>query len=131
MARGRKILIVEDDALIAAVDHLILETGGYDVVGVVANAEDALSIAAKTRPDLVVMDIHIARAIDGIEAATQILQTFGIRSIFATANVDPATKARGAIAHPLGWVPKPYTAEMLLDVVAQALEKLNDGEAPR
>jgi CheY-like chemotaxis protein len=131
MARGRKILIVEDDALIALVEQVILETAGYEVVGVVANAEDALSRAATTHPDLVVMDIHIARAVDGIEAATQILQTFGIRSIFATANVDPATKARGAAAHPLGWVPKPYTADLLLKVVAQALEKLNDGEAPR
>ena len=131
MARGRKILIVEDDALIAAVDRIILESGGYEVVGVVTNAEDALSRAAMTHPDLIVMDIHIARAVDGIEAATQILQTFGIRSIFATANVDPATKARGAMAHPLGWVAKPYTPEMLFDVVAAALEKLNDGEAPR
>ena len=130
MARGRKILIVEDDPLIALANRAILEDAGYKVVGVVANAEDAVSRAAKKHPDLILMDIHIAESVDGIEAATQILQKFGIRSIFATANVDPATKARGAPAHPIDWVAKPYTREMLTRAVADAFEKLNDGEAP-
>jgi two-component system, response regulator PdtaR len=130
MARGRKILIVEDDPFIGMANEAILAGAGYEVVGLATTAEEAVALAAQKEPDLVLIDVQLAKASDGIKAAAAIHQKLGIRSLFATANVDPGTKARAAIARPLGWVPKPYDGERLVRAIADALRTLNNGEAP-
>jgi two-component system, response regulator PdtaR len=114
--RGR-ILIVEDEFLVAlALEHALLEAG-FDVVGVAATAEEALELASSERPDLAVVDIRLAGKRDGIEAAIDLLTLRGVRSIFATAHGDPDTRRRAERAQPIGWLTKPYTTGAVVKMV--------------
>jgi DNA-binding NarL/FixJ family response regulator len=116
-----RILVVEDDFLIA----LELETGlteaGFEVVGIAATAEEALDMAVSERPAVVVMDVRLAGKRDGVDAAIDILRATGVRSIFATANQDPRIKARGAHAQPLAWLSKPYQVEIVAAMITRFL----------
>jgi DNA-binding NarL/FixJ family response regulator len=114
LKRQRRVLIVEDDFLVAGEVEFVLAEAGFDVVGPAATAEEAVRLAADSKPDLVIMDVRLAGPSDGIEAATQIYREHGIRSVFATAHSDGHTVARGKAANPLGWVAKPYSPDSLL-----------------
>lgn len=115
------ILLVEDDFLVGMEMETGLEEAGYEVAGIAVTAEDAVALAARRRPALVVMDIRLAGDRDGVDAALEIFRTLGIRSLFATANSDAQVRARAAPARPLGWVAKPYRVETLLKAVEEAL----------
>lgn len=82
------ILIVEDDFLIAMEAENALADAGFRVSGVAATAEQALALAKKERPSVVVMDIRLAGARDGIDAAGDLYRELGLRCLFATANDD-------------------------------------------
>lgn len=112
-----RILVVEDEFLIATECEFILADAGHEVVGVAADRDEALLLAERTRPDLVLMDIRLRRGDDGIAAATDILRRLGIRSIFVSAHGERETRLRGRAAEPLGWVMKPYTPKALLDAL--------------
>jgi CheY-like chemotaxis protein len=117
-----RILLVEDDYFVALSSEDALSDAGHDVVGVAANADDAVALAGAERPDLVVMDIRLSGLRDGIDAAKEIRDRFAIPSIFVTAQADPGTRQRGEReAHPLGWLMKPFAASELADAVADAL----------
>lgn len=113
----KRILIVEDEFLIALSAEEALLAEGYDVVGVAATFEQALSIAERERPDLVLMDIRLASARDGVEAAIEIRRRFGLVSLFTSANQDPEHVARAQAAEPAGWLPKPYAIQSLIQAV--------------
>ena len=119
-----RILLVEDDFLVGMEVEAGLEEAGYAVAGVAATAEEAVALAAAHRPALVVMDIRLASARDGVDAALEIFRTLGIRSLFASAHGDAQTRARAEAAQPLGWVAKPYRVETLLRALAEALRKV-------
>jgi DNA-binding NarL/FixJ family response regulator len=119
-----RILLVEDDFLVSMEMETGLEEAGYEVVGIAATAEEAVSLAAQRPPALVVMDIRLAGERDGVDAALEIFRTLGIRSIFASAHGDAQTRARAEAAQPLGWVAKPYRVETLLKAVEEALRGL-------
>ncbi|WP_218127861.1 response regulator [Belnapia rosea] len=124
-------LVVEDEYFVALAAEDALASAGFEVVGVAATAEEAVEIAGTERPDLVLMDIRLAGARDGIDAASEIRGRLGIPSLFATAHSDAATRARGeGAAAPLGWLTKPYAPTELTAAVAAALAKLRgqDGE---
>lgn len=118
------ILIVEDEFLIASECEWILSDAGFEVLGLAADEQEALSLAEQTRPHLVLMDIRLARGGDGIEAAKLIRSRCGIRSLFVSAHGDPETQSRGSAADPVGWLVKPYTPSMLLEAVDEALVRL-------
>jgi len=121
-SRAARILIIEDDYFVALeLEHQLTEAG-YDVIGVAATAEKALSIADAHKPELAIVDIRLAGLRDGIEAAEQLLREHGIRSIFSTAHSDPLTRKRGEVARPLGWLEKPYLPDALLQLVKIALK---------
>jgi DNA-binding NarL/FixJ family response regulator len=122
LERQRRVLIVEDDFLVAGEVEYVLEEAGFDVIGPAATAEDAIRLAADTKPDLVIMDVRLAGPSDGIEAATQIYHELGIRSLFASAHSDGHTVARGKAANPLGWVAKPYSPASLLAEINELLD---------
>jgi CheY-like chemotaxis protein len=63
------------------------------------------------------MDVRLIGDKDGIEAAIDIWQRFGIRSLFVSANLDPAARAKAAAANPVGFLEKPFTAHSLLAAV--------------
>jgi DNA-binding response OmpR family regulator len=119
-----RILVVEDEWFIAMETEAVLHDGGYSVIGTAATAEDAVAIAGRERPDLVVMDIRLRGDRDGIDAALEIRSRFGVPCIFATAHSEPDVMARGAAAEPLGWLTKPFSGQQLLREVEAAVERL-------
>lgn len=116
-----RILLVEDDFLVAMVMERDLLDCGFEVAGTARCADAAVALARGTRPDLIVMDIRLMGSRDGVDAALQILNETGIRCVFATANADPHTRTRAASAQPLAWLQKPYGRESLLATLNAAL----------
>jgi two-component system, response regulator PdtaR len=121
---GARILVVEDEYLVATDLADRLAEAGYRVTGIAATAEDALMLAAAEPPDLAIMDIRLASRRDGIDAAIELRRRYGLRCIFATAHLDAETRNRAAPAAPLGWLAKPYGAFSLLRQVQTALNEL-------
>ena len=117
----RRILIVEDDFLVAGDVEHALEGAGFTVVGVATTAQEAITLARNERPALTIMDVRLNGVRDGIDAAIEIFRDLGIRSIFATAHADPRTIARAQAANPAAWLQKPYSRKLLLDTVRGVL----------
>ena len=112
-SRSLRVLIVEDEFFISLHTKSLLQSLGHAVVGIAVSADQAIRIAERERPDVVLMDIRLIGARDGIEAAEEILAQFGIRSMFITANTDPQTRDRAAAVKPLGFLEKPLTEQRL------------------
>jgi two-component system, response regulator PdtaR len=123
-----RLLIVEDDYLIASQMEDALQEAGFEVTGVANSAEEALALAQEHRPGLVVMDIRLQGTRDGIDAALELFATLGIRCVFATAHHDERARTRAAAACPLGWLPKPYTMRSLVAVLRKAVRDLEQVE---
>ncbi len=118
--RGR-ILVVEDEYFVALdLEQRLLEAG-FTVVGIAATAEEATEMAVAGKPDLAIMDIRLAGPRDGVDAAMHLLAELGVPSVFATATSDHRTRIRAEQAKPRGWLQKPYSTEMLIAVVTEAL----------
>ena len=116
-----RILIVEDEALVAMASAQILETLGYEVVGIVACHEDAMERAAASTPDLVLMDIRLKGAIDGIDTAQMLIAQQGCRVVFVTGQSDKTTRERAEAIGPVGYLKKPFTPGQLSKAVTDAL----------
>lgn len=108
-----RIGIVEDEAIIAIELEDLLSSLGAEVVGIALSAEQAVRLAESERPACMTMDIRLQGQRDGISAAIEIYERFGIRCIFVSAYGDPETVARGARARPLGWLSKPLREQSL------------------
>lgn len=119
-----RILLIEDNPLVAEMMESALIEEGFRVVGIAGTAERAVKLARLYHPDLAITDIRLAGPHDGIEAALQILRETGARSIFATGYLDKVTAGRCAHAQPLGWLTKPYTPSQLVDAVRQAMTSI-------
>ena len=119
-----RVLIVEDDFLIAMQTEVALTAAGFEIVGPATTAEEAVELAREAQPWLAVMDIRLASSRDGIDAARELYEDFSIRCIFATAHDDAHTRGRAEPYAPLGWLPKPYTMASLVAVVAEAVTLL-------
>ena len=126
-ASKARILIVEDDFLVSSAIEVALMQAGFDVAGIASSAQEAIELAQSHKPDVAIMDIHLAGRRDGIEAAIELFRAHGIRCIFATAHHDAHMKNRASPARPLAWVPKPYTMTSLVAAVQQALDELDAG----
>jgi DNA-binding NarL/FixJ family response regulator len=120
-----RVLVVEDDFLIAMQTEGALREAGFEVVGPATTAEEAVALAAEERPFLAVMDIRLAGKRDGIDAARELFQDLDIRCIFATAHDDAHIRARAEPYAPLGWLAKPYTMASLIALVGDALSRLD------
>ncbi len=120
---GKRILIVEDELLIAEALRLRLEQLGYVVVGVTARGEEAVEMAAAVAPDLALMDIRLAGDMDGIAAGERIQARFGLPVVYLTANGDRQTLARVLTSKPYGYVPKPVHDAALQSAIGIALQK--------
>ena len=118
-----RILIVEDEAVTALDLKRALLGLGYEVVGIADNASDAVNSAASLRPDLVLMDIHLAGSVDGIAAASAIRGADDLPVVFLTAHADKDTLARALTASPFGYVLKPFQVRELRVSIEVALYK--------
>jgi PAS domain S-box-containing protein len=120
-ASGARILIVEDEAIIALGIERQLKQMGYAVVGLAGSGEDGLRLALAHRPDLVLMDIQLGHGIDGVQAADAIRQSVGVPVVYLTAHSDSATLQRAKLAEPFGYVLKPYEERDLQTAIEIAL----------
>ena len=111
--RSLRVLIVEDEFFISLHTKELLESLGHTVVGVAVSASQAVQLAEREKPDVVLMDIRLNGDRDGIEAVEEIYTRLRIQSIFVSANSDPRTRQRAAALQPLGFLEKPLTAERL------------------
>lgn len=105
--RGLDILVVEDEALIAMEIEMVLEEAGHRVTGTASSARDAVEMAGRTRPDLVVMDLRLAGGSRGDVAAREILRRFGIRSLFMSGSLEDASYGGIDALDPVGRLSKP------------------------
>lgn len=119
-----RILVVEDQYFVAMDCELNLQAAGYECVGLAKAADEAVELAGELHPDLILMDIRLANGSDGVDAATRIYDRFGIRSIFASGHADAVTRREAECAQPLGWLDKPYTAAVMINVVTAALQEV-------
>lgn len=119
----KKLLIVEDEGIVALDLQDRLEHLGYDVCGIADTAKNALKMAAKYSPDLVLMDIVLKGDRDGIDTARQLYDLFGIPVVFLTAYADEKTLARAKRSHPHGYIVKPFNAQMLHSNIEMALHR--------
>ena len=103
-----KILIVEDDAIVAMDVENRLKNLGYSVLAIVDNGKDAIKKATAYNPDLVLMDIVLKGDMDGIEAAEIIRSSFEIPIIFLTAYADEEKLERAKLTMPFGYILKPF-----------------------
>ena len=125
-----RLLIVEDDFLVAMQMESALTDAGFEIAGIASSGEDAIELAMSERPRLAVMDIRLAGDRDGIDTALTLFAEQGIRSVFATAHHDEHARRRAEPAAPLGWLAKPYTMASLVTMVRRALDALSDPPSP-
>lgn len=126
-----RILIIEDDLLIASEMEAALTDADFDVVGMVTTGEEALDLAGRELPDLAVVDIRLAGDRDGVDTAIALFRSHGIRCIFASAYSDDEARRRAAPSAPLGWLQKPYSMASLTAMVRTALAELRGGTGRR
>jgi two-component system cell cycle sensor histidine kinase/response regulator CckA len=118
-----RLLIVEDESIVALNIQRRLEGLGYNVVANVASGEEGISAAEETEPDLVLMDIKLEGDIDGIEAAAQIRARFQIPVVYLTAYTNEETLNRAKLTEPYGYILKPFEARDLATTIEVALYK--------
>lgn len=118
-----RIFIVEDERIIAIDLQRRLERLGYQVCGVAADGDEALSGIRRTKPDLVLMDILLQGPSDGIEIALLVKEDPGVPVIFLSAYTDARTLERAKTAEPLGFILKPFKERELATLLEMALFK--------
>ncbi|MFW6194154.1 MAG: response regulator [Halobacteriota archaeon] len=118
-----RILIVEDESIVAMDVSNMLEKLGYTVSGIVGSGEEAIQSAKERVPDLVLMDIMLRGEVDGIEAAEYIRHNFHIPVVYVTAYSDSQTLERAKITEPYGYILKPFEERELHTCIEITLYK--------
>lgn len=116
-----RVLIVEDEFLIAEGLRIQLQGMGLEVCGVADTAEEAVALAREHDPRLVLMDMRLRGDLDGVDAAIAIHEQVGARVIFVTGSREPATIERIATDHPAATLFKPVSSQQLRRVVADTI----------
>jgi PAS domain S-box-containing protein len=123
MTPSPALFIVEDELIVAEDLRLTLEGLGYVVAGHEKTGERALETISSSRPDLVLMDIHLAGPMDGIDTAIQVRSRWGIPVIIISAHADKELFERAKVAEPYGYLVKPYDERGLQSAIEMALYK--------
>jgi hypothetical protein len=118
------ILIVEDEKLVARHLTRTLETIGYHVSAAASNGHEAIRIAERMAPHIVLMDVMLEGDLDGIETAGQIRERFGIPIIYLTSYTDTAILERAKLTEPYGYLVKPFSEKELRSAIETALYKV-------
>ena len=125
MSEKVKLLIVEDEMIIAANISLQLTQMGYEVTGIVPRGEEALVHVKNNPPDVILLDINLKGNLDGIETAREMQKTQNIPVIYLTANADDAHFNRARNTHPYGFIAKPYKKLDLQRAIELTVSQIN------
>ena len=118
-----RILVAEDEAIVARDIAMQLTALGYETVGIAVNAQQAVEMTQTLRPDLVLMDIQLGDAMDGIAAAGNIRTRFALPVVFLTAYSAEEILERAKLTEPFGYILKPFSERELGTTLAMALYK--------
>ena len=121
MTQPARILIVEDEPIQALDLTEFLKIEGYRIVGNAESGDEAVEMAGRNRPDLVLMDVKLAGEMDGIEAAAHIRSRYNIPIVYLTAHADAAMLNRAKITEPYAYLIKPWSDKELLSSIETAL----------
>ena len=131
-----KILVVEDDMIIAAKISMQLTTLGYEVTGIVPRGEEAIIQAEENKPDIILLDINLKGVLDGIETAHEMNRIVNVPIIYVTANADEATFNRAKETRPYAFISKPIknidlqrAIELTISRMADNHHKINDSDS--
>ena len=128
---GARVMVVEDEAVVALHLRQELLKLGYTVAGVATAGEQALKMVEEVFPDVVLMDIHIQGELDGIETAKRIPRYLHIPVIYLTAYSEDTTLKRAGDTYPYGYLIKPFLDRELHATIKMALERSRADEAVR
>lgn len=117
MGSGPRILIVEDERMIAEYYRIIVENLGYSVCGIAKTAEEAVRLAEAEDPALVFMDVRLVGERDGVDAAIAIHHRKPVPTIYVTGSHEPETIARIRTDHPSDILRKPVLEAQLRDAL--------------
>lgn len=116
----RRVLIVEDDLLIALDAELTLQDAGHDVIGTATTEDEAVKTALREEPDIVLLDLRLAGGGCGRRVAERMRLTISVAIIFASANLTPKMRERLEPLEPVAMISKPYLGAQLLGAVGKA-----------
>lgn len=119
---GNRILVVEDEPLIALYLEDALDALGYVCCGIAGTAEEAVAAAEAQRPMLALVDIGLRGSRDGIALACELRERFRMGVIFLSGSTDPETRQRAAVAQPRGFLAKPCVEDDLAEALRAALK---------
>jgi DNA-binding LytR/AlgR family response regulator len=121
-----KIVIVEDEPLIAADLKIQLGKAGMEVLKVFESGEEVLDFLKKDQPDIILMDIHLFGSLDGIDTAHKINKHYEVPILFLTANTDIQTFSRAKLTLPHAFLSKPFRIKDILHAIELALNMEQD-----
>jgi CRP-like cAMP-binding protein/FixJ family two-component response regulator len=121
-----RIIIVEDDSLIALDIQQALTGFGYEVVAIIDNSEEALKKIPPLKPDFILMDINIKGSLDGIETTRQLHKLGNYPVVFLTGNTDEETLQRAKLTQPYGYLIKPFDAQELRSNIELTLYRFKE-----
>ena len=119
-----KILVVEDEMIIAAKISMQLTSLGYEVTGILPRGEQAIQQVKENRPDIILLDINLKGELDGIETARQVQLFADIPIIYLTANSDEATFNRAKPTRPSAFISKPFKQLDLQRAIELAISRM-------
>ncbi|MEX0289818.1 MAG: LytR/AlgR family response regulator transcription factor [Flavobacteriaceae bacterium] len=131
MGNATRILIVEDDMIIAANLSLQLTNLGYEIVGIETRGEEALEHARLNTPDIILMDINLRGALDGIETVKAIQEYIDVPIIYLTANSDETTFMNARSTRPHAFISKPFNPVDLQRTVALVAEQISKNDTTK
>ncbi|WP_419678255.1 response regulator [Aliarcobacter lanthieri] len=124
---NEKILIIEDDAIVALDIKRILNNLNYEVTNIVSNYEDTIKSIKYKKPTIILSDINLGKKrIDGIDIVSEIQKDYYIPVIYVTAYSDENTIQRAIKTNPLGYILKPFKKEDIKSTLLLSLYKIKD-----
>jgi len=121
---NRRVLVVEDEALVAMNIEGALTEAGFEILGIVDTEADAVAAAEHLRPDVILIDITLREG-DGISAAKAIQAKTKAHIVFISGNSDPGTLAAAGKLNPAGFIRKPFVTDRLARLVMDAVTSKN------
>jgi DNA-binding NarL/FixJ family response regulator len=118
---GAGVLIVEDQVLIAIHLQDLVEEAGHRVSAIAHDTPAAITAAARERPAFAIMDLRLANGSNGLDAAQQLYEQFGVRCLFISANIDEEVRSKAANFQALGFIGKPFLAAEVIMAVQSAM----------
>jgi DNA-binding NarL/FixJ family response regulator len=118
---GAGVLIVEDQVLIAIHLQDLVEEAGHRVSAIAHDTSAAITAAARERPAFAIMDLRLANGSNGLDAAQQLYEQFGVRCLFISANIDEEVRSQAANFQALGFIGKPFLAAEVIRAVQSAM----------